>query len=148
MTIHLIKLCVGADTIADLRAWQRHVVADRAARGEKPFPTCTTRQTPKRKEDLLAGGSLYWVIKGVIQVRQAVLGVDNFIAQDGRQHCALILDSDLVETQPAPRKPFQGWRYLDPADAPADLASAGDGGDGGAALPETLRRELIELGAW
>ncbi|MEJ0023135.1 MAG: DUF1489 family protein [Alphaproteobacteria bacterium] len=97
----------------------------------------------KRRDDVLAGGSLYWVIKGVILVRQKIVAIDNVTDSHG-QRCGLYLDKTLVRTVPAPRRAFQGWRYLEPADAPADLALLG----GAENLPEDLRRQLVELGAW
>ncbi len=98
---------------------------------------------PKRVEDVLAGGSLYWVIKGVVIVRQRIIAIDD-VTDDHGQRCGLYLDRKLMRTVPQPRRAFQGWRYLDPKDAPADLGET----SGGADLPEHLRRQLVELGAW
>src|SRR6185369_2431511 len=115
MPLHLIKLCVGCDSIEDLAAWQTERLKARRKAGEKkPQLFHRTFQTPKRRADLLAGGSLYWVIKGLVPVR------------------------------PAPRRPFQGWRYLDPAEAPEDL-KRGAAGDI-VAMPPKLRKQLAELG--
>lgn len=132
MSLHIVKLCVGADSIADLAAWQKH----------HP-PICGTRMWPKRKEEVLDGGSLYWVIKGVVAVRQKILKIDHVTDNHGPR-CGLYLDRALVRTVPQPRRAFQGWRYLEPKDAPADI----EGVAGGADLPEELRRKLVELGAW
>jgi hypothetical protein len=98
---------------------------------------------PKRAEAVLAGGSLYWVIKGVVSVRQRVVEIAQ-VRDDHGLRCGLYLDAELVRTCPQPRRAFQGWRYLAPKDAPADLAEI----QGGADLPEDLRRQLVELGAW
>lgn len=101
-----------------------------------------TRQTPKRAEALLDGGSLYWVFKGRILIRQRILAIDTREAE-GRPICAIELADELVPTEPAPRRPFQGWRYLEPDAAPRDLADSGAGD-----MPEDLARTLKELGAW
>ncbi len=101
-----------------------------------------TRQTPRRADELLAGGSLYWVFKGAILCRQSILAVDT-VGEGALKTCALFLDPTLVRVEPAARRPFQGWRYLALADAPKDLGSAID-----EALPEHLARTLREIGAW
>ena len=141
--VHLIKLCVGADQIADLAAWQAHVADRRAAHGQPPMPVHVTRMFPKRREELLLGGSLYWVIKGQIACRQRIVDLLEERGEDDILRCGIRLDPELIATEPVPRKPFQGWRYLKSEDAPADLAETG-----GTEIPETLRRELRELGAW
>ncbi|HRD46440.1 MAG TPA: DUF1489 domain-containing protein [Caulobacter sp.] len=135
MPLHLIKLCVGIDSVADLRAWRAH----RAAQGHRSV--CPTRQTPKRAAELLDGGSLYWVIKGQVLVRQAI---DEIVTEEGGpQPCRIYLQPDLIETAPQPRRAFQGWRYLEAKDAPPDLAVGGD-----EAVPQDLAKQLRELGAW
>ena len=119
----------------DLRAWRAH----RAAQGYRSV--CPTRQTPKRAAELLEGGSLYWVIKGQVLVRQAI---DEIVTEDsGHQPCRIYLKPELIETAPQPRRAFQGWRYLTAADAPPDLVE-GESGD----LPTELALKLRELGAW
>jgi len=135
MPLHLIKLCVGIDSVEDLRAWR----AQRAAQGHRSV--APTRQTPKRAADLLEGGSLYWVIKGSILVRQAISEIVTL--EEGTQPCKIYLAPELIETAPQPRRPFQGWRYLEAADAPPDLSTA-EGED----MPQDLARQLRELGAW
>lgn len=144
VTIHIVKLCVGADSVEDLAEWQVGQVK-RAKTEKRKYiaPVCGTRMWPKRADDVLAGGSLYWVIKGVISVRQRIVAIDHVTDNHGPR-CGLYLDAELVRTAPQPRRAFQGWRYLEPKDAPADLGSA----QGGAELPEHLRRQLVELGAW
>jgi hypothetical protein len=143
MTIHIVKLCVGADNVEDLAEWQIGQIKRAKAAKLRPNPVCGTRMWPKRVEDVLAGGSLYWVIKGVISVRQRIIAVDHVTDNHG-ERCGLYLDAHLHRTVPQPRRAFQGWRYLEPNDAPADLDEA----QGGADLPEHLRRQLVELGAW
>jgi hypothetical protein len=144
MTIHIVKLCVGADSVEDLAEWQvGQIKRAKKAKAKLVAPHCGTRMWPKRVEDVLAGGSLYWVIKGVISVRQRVLAIDHVTDHHGPR-CGLYLDAHLQRTVPQPRRAFQGWRYLEPKDAPADLTAA----QGGADLPDHLRQRLVELGAW
>jgi hypothetical protein len=143
MTIHIIKLCVGADGIEDLADWQVRQVVRMKKSKQRPLPCCGTRSWPKRREEVLAGGSLYWIIKGVVSVRQRILAIDD-VKDDHGQRCGLWLDPELIKTAPQPRRAFQGWRYLEPKDAPADLKKM----KGGDELPEDLRRRLAELGAW
>lgn len=144
MTLHLVKLCVGVVSIEDLAGWQAARLAEQRQAGEPPRVFHTTFQSPKRQAELLDGGSLYWVIKGVIEVRQRLLGFADGTKPDGSPCCLLLLDEQLVPVRPTPRRAFQGWRYLDAADAPPDLASAGEGDI--ARMPAALRRELGELG--
>jgi len=138
MALNLIKLCVGADGIENLEAWR-----DQVAPGDRPMPH-TTRMTPKRAKELLDGGSLYWVIKRVIQARQTILELEEFTDEAGIKRCTIWLDREIIPTAPTPRRPFQGWRYLKAEDAPADLSVQTGGED----LPDDLRRKLIEIGAW
>lgn len=138
MPVHILKLCVGADSVEDLAEWQRWQVAN-----GRRLPVCGTKNWPKRRDEVLAGGALYWVIKGVILVRQPILEVAEVEDEHGLR-CGFWLDPQLVRTRPAPKRPFQGWRYLEATDAPADLVQ----GAAGEELPEALRRELAQLGAW
>jgi hypothetical protein len=144
VTIHIVKLCVGADSVEDLAEWQIGQVK-RAKKEKRKIvaPVCGTRMWPKRVDEVLKGGSLYWVIKGVISVRQRIIAVDH-VTDDHGERCGFYLDAELQRTVPQPRRAFQGWRYLEAKDAPADLSAA----KGGAELPEHLRRQLVELGAW
>ncbi|MCC7250367.1 DUF1489 domain-containing protein [Hyphomicrobium sp.] len=144
MALHIIKLCVGVSAIEDLAAWQRERIREQKARGEKPRLFHATLQTPKRQKELLDGGSLYWVIKGTIQVRQKLVGFEEGQKEDGSPCCRMLLDAKLVPVRPAPRRAFQGWRYLSDDDAPEDLGSGGS--DDLAALPPDMRRALLDLG--
>jgi hypothetical protein len=145
MTLHLIKLCVGCDSIEDLASWQVERLKQRRKAGEKrPQLFHRTFQTPKRREELLDGGSLYWVIKGLVQVRQPLADIGEGTKEDGTPCCLLILKNELVPVRPTPRRAFQGWRYLDPDEAPEDLA--GRSAAGVAAMPPRLRKQLAELG--
>ncbi len=143
MTVHLVKLCVGADSIEDLVDWQaKHRRAK--SKGGKSCAYHTTFQWPKREADLLDGGSLYWVIKGVILVRQAIVGLEEGTKEDGSRCCVLMLDPKLVPVRPMPRKAFQGWRYLDRTEAPSDLKRGAKSQF--AEMPAHLRKKLADLG--
>jgi len=143
MTIHLIKLCVGVDEVSQLRAWQRQRTEDAAKRGETYVIQHVTRNTPRRASEILDGGSLYWVIKRYIQVRQRITAIEPVTREDGRAACALVLDPELVETSAYPHRPFQGWRYLPVNDAPSDVSGNATGDSG---LPTQMKAELRELG--
>ncbi len=142
MTLHVIKLCVGCDSVEDLVEWIDERMADKRKRGQPLEHGHVTRMVPKRIPELVAGGSLYWVIKGQVQARQRLVDVVPFVDAEGIGRCRLVLDPKVVRTEWQPRRPFQGWRYLDADDAPADL-TAGRGGD---ELPPALRAELANLG--
>lgn len=143
--LHIVKLCVGADSVEDLETWQRTRTAEALATGRDPRPVHVTRMWPKREAEITSsGGSLYWVIKGVILARQRIEEMREVDHGDGVRRCALVLDPEIVRTQAAPRRPFQGWRYLAPEAAPGDL----EGGSASAAadLPPELARALADLG--
>jgi hypothetical protein len=142
MPLHLVKLCVGVSSIEELADWQKQRLAAMKKAGERAQLSHATFQTPKRQAEL-KGGSLYWVIKGLIAVRQPLAGFEEGAKRDGSRACLILLDRKLVPVRPMPRRAFQGWRYLDAADAPPDLA---DGAKGIAELPPKMRRELAELG--
>lgn len=143
MALHLLKLCVGAESIADQEAWiaERRRAAKKAGRPFEQFHT--TRMVPKRIAEILDGGSLYWVIKGFVAARQELTDIRPFTDTDGISRCHLVLNPELVPVAPRSCRPFQGWRYLPAADAPRDLTAQ----DADVShLPEPLRRELRELG--
>ena len=143
MTLHLIKLCVGADSVSDLKDWIKEKLKDKRSRGEKPEHVHRTRMMPKRAAELVDGGSLYWVIRGEVMCRQRIRDVRPFRDKEGIGRCAIVLDPKVVLTAPRPYRAFQGWRYLAVNDAPRDLEKAAPGAT---AMPEKLRRELRELG--
>ena len=144
MSLHLIKLCVGVETIEDLASWQAERLKQmRKAGQKKPQLFHRTFQMPKRREELLDGGSLYWVIKGIVQVRQPLLDITEGTRDDGTPCCLLIFKNELVPVRPVPRRAFQGWRYLDPDEAPEDLKR---GSSDIVAMPPKLRKQLAELG--
>jgi hypothetical protein len=136
MTVHILKLCVGSDSIENLAAWQDM----RLRTGGKI--THVTRMMPRRRDEVLDGGSLYWVIKGKIQVRQKIIALEPVIGDDGITRTEIFFDEELVPLRPAPRRPFQGWRYLATDDAPPDLPRGSSGAD----IPFEMRADLADLG--
>ncbi len=138
MPLHLIKLCVGADSVADLEAWIKQ-----KTKGGKKERVHTTRMVPKRAEELIDGGSLYWVIRGQVTCRERILDIRPFTDKDGIGRCRIVMDGKVKLVEPRPRAAFQGWRYLETKEAPRDLSRAAPGA---ARMPEARRRELQELG--
>ncbi|GAB4266561.1 MAG: DUF1489 domain-containing protein [Pararhodobacter sp.] len=139
MALHILKLCVGAESVEDLIDWQNSA----RAKGPDGLPRHVTRMWPRRADEVLDGGALYWVFKGQILARQAIVRFDPVTGADGITRCGIVLDPKVVRTVPAPRRPFQGWHYLDPADAPRDLPDTRPGDD---TLPPDLAEALAELG--
>jgi hypothetical protein len=143
MTVHLIKLCVGVDTVQELQAWQAERIEHLRKLGKVPEHCHRTMQTPRRRDEVLDGGSLYWVIRGVILVRQRVLDLRPDEKDDGVACCGIVLEPKLVATRARGRRAFQGWRYLAAADAPADArtfeAAQGE-------MPQAMREDLLRLG--
>ena len=137
--VHILKLCVGAERVEDLIAWQDTHRHDWAG----GLPVHVTRMWPKRAADILNGGSLYWVFKGMVLARQGIVELRERVGGDGIARCAMILDPAVIRTEGAARRPFQGWRYLAPQDAPRDLP-AGRGHE--EALPHELAQALAEIG--
>lgn len=143
MALHLIKLCVGAESIRDLQEWIDERLADKRKKKLPVEHVHVTRMYPTRADELLEGGSLYWVIKGEVSARQRLLDIRETKGKDGIKRCGLVLDPKVIPVAPRPRGPFQGWRYFQAKDAPPDLNRQGKGLT---KLPEDLRRELRELG--
>jgi hypothetical protein len=143
MTVHLIKLCVGCDGVRDLEGWIKQKLKAKRKSGEKPEHIHRTRMVPKRADELTDGGSLYWVIRGEIMCRQRIRAIRPFVDKDGIGRCGVVLDPKVVLVEPRLHRAFQGWRYLAVKDAPRDLAKVAKGA---AAMPESMRRELRELG--
>jgi len=143
MALHLIKLCVGCDSIRDLEEWIEENRAHYRRLKRTYEQTHTTRMVPKRTDELLAGGSLFWVIRGQVACRQKLLAVRPFTDGDGIGRCRLVLDPAVIPVEPRPYRPFQGWRYLATKDAPRDL---GAGSGDLAEMPEAMRRDLADLG--
>ena len=140
--LHILKLCVGVEKVEELAVSQTRRSAERRAAGEDSRPRHVTRLWPRRKAEILAGGSLYWIVKGRMLVRQRITAMEPADLGDGINRCAIMLDPALVLVEPVIRRPFQGWRYLNAADAPADLGGTGAPGD----LPAPLRAALAEIG--
>lgn len=137
--VNLLKLCVGAEKVEDLLDWQ----ASARAKGPDGLPRHVTRMWPKREAELLSGGSIYWVFKGIVLARQRILRFNEVRGADGILRCGLVLEPRVHRTEAQPRRAFQGWRYLDPADAPRDLPAArGDEPN----LPPDLQAALAEIG--
>jgi hypothetical protein len=137
--LHILKLCVGADSVEDLIGWQDRHRHD----WEGGRPVHVTRMWPKRAAEVLEGGSLYWVVKGLILCRQRIVAFEERRGGDGILRCALVLDPEVVRTRAAPRRPFQGWRYLLPEEAPPDLPGRLPRED---VLPPALAQALAEIG--
>ncbi len=143
VTLHLIKLCVGAESLDDLRQWMAARMDEARERGAPARHAHVTRMTPKRAQELLDGGSLYWVVKGQIAARQEIVGVEPFRDPDGIGRCRLWLGGQVVAVAPRPMRAFQGWRYFEARSAPPDIDQSQAGL---AEMPESLRRELSGLG--
>ena len=137
MTLHILKLSVGVETVEQIEALQR----ERRKRHGEVFHR--TFQVPTKLDELLDGGSMYWVIKGFVRARQRLLRIDQLAPPVDGKRCAFVLEPELVRTELQARRPHQGWRYLRPQDAPRDLRP-GETGD--AALPPELAAELRALG--
>lgn len=142
MTVHLVKLCVGVEDPETLIALQADRLARKRAAKQPTELVHVTRMTPKRADELLDGGSLYWVMKGQVRCRQRVLELRPLVDDEGKSHCGLVLDPDIVLTERLPKRPFQGWRYLDKDAAPRDASTV----EGVEDMPAEMRAELMELG--
>lgn len=139
MALHLIKLSVGTASVEDLAAWH----ASARAQGPDGLPRHVTRMWPRRADELLDGGSIYWVIQGLVQCRQRIQRFDEVMGSDDIRRCAIVLDAPLIRTTTARKRPFQGWRYLQPAEAPPDLPPTRQSED---SLPPELSTALADIG--
>jgi hypothetical protein len=137
MSLNLIKLCVGCDSVEDLEEWIAFRLDERRRAGEPVEQYHTTRMVPTRATEITDGGSLYWVVKGNVQCRQLITDIRPFTDDEGIGRCHLILDPQVVRTDWQPRRAFQGWRYLKPSDAPLDLGQALARNAAGKSLPAT-----------
>lgn len=140
--LHLVKLSVGTESIEQQNAWVERRVAYNRERGLGAVHDHVTRMHPRRADALVDGGSVYWVIKGLILCRQEIIGIKRVTGADGIERSMILMQPTVVPTEPSPRKAFQGWRYLPPDDAPADIRPGRKAGG----LPPHLHRELAELG--
>ncbi|MEZ5922423.1 MAG: DUF1489 domain-containing protein [Parvularculaceae bacterium] len=135
-----MKLCVGADSVETLELRNARRIALSREVGLGKTAEITTRMFPRRHEEIVDGGSLYWVVKGVMLIRQRIISLEPRRGEDGVERCAIIMDGDLVPTEAQPRRAFQGWRYLNEADAPVDIKYRDR------KTPPALRAQLAELG--
>jgi hypothetical protein len=144
MTVHLVKMAVGIDSLDQLRKVQRARLARKPSEGGTGDLRHFTRNRPRRDAEVLDGGCIHWIIKGYIRVRQRIIGFDEVMGQKGRKRCAIILDPRLEQTELVPHKPIQGWRYMEDEAAPSliDLRKA----KAEASLPQELADELRTLG--
>lgn len=136
MALNIIKLCVGVSEIEELEHWVREAKAGRDTLDH------VTRSFPRRRDEIVPGGSLYWVIRGLILCRQPIADLVAVKGADGIERCRIMFKPRIVAVQPVPRRAFQGWRYFAAADAPPDLAK----GSAATGLTEKMRRDLSELG--
>ena len=136
MALHIIKLCVGVNELKDFEDWRRE-----QKKARRPMAH-VTRMFPKRADEIEKGGSIYWVIRGLILVRQRITALERVTGKDGIDRCRLVFDPNYALVRPTPRRAFQGWRYLEPEDAPPDIKRTG----GLQKMPDRLRAELASLG--
>ena len=143
MPLHILKLAVGCESLKDLKLRVAERVREAGLRGQTPRHIHITRMTPKRDAEVLDGGSIYWVIRGEVAAREKIIAIEPFRDSAGINRCRLVMQPKVIAVAPRPMRPFQGWRYLKPSDAPPDLGRAAASIE---AMPEPMRRELRELG--
>lgn len=143
MTVHLVKMAVGIESLDHLAEVQKQRRAKLKAERGKPILIHKTRNMPKREAEIVGGGSIYWIVKGFVRVRQRILGFERCANKEGRPVCEIRLDAKLVRTVPFAHKPIQGWRYLESADVPADLTGKAAQAD---EMPPEMMMRLKELG--
>lgn len=143
MTLHLLKLCVGVDSVDRLRRSAERRAEESVRAGGPRQSWHDTRMTPRRRDELVDGGSLYWVIRGYVRARQRLLGIDEVPDSQGRRMCRLRLDPRVVRVEPRAHRAFQGWRYLQATEAPPDLAVPAPGAED---MPAEMLAELRGLG--
>lgn len=143
MTVHLVKMAVGIESLDHLAEVQKQRRASLKAERGKAILIHKTRNMPKREAEILGGGSIFWIVKGFVRVRQRILGFEKGVRTDGRPVCEIRLDAKLVRTVPLAHKPIQGWRYIEPENAPADLTGKAALAD---EMPPEMMLQLKELG--
>jgi hypothetical protein len=147
MTLHIVKLCVGCDSIEELAEWQAQRLSELARAGAPAELMHVTRQTPRRAGfepgAQPSSSCIYWVMGGFIRSRQRIVEAREIRGSDGITRCGLVFDPALTPTEPQPRRPFQGWRYLPESEAPRDLDLRAPVFEG--AMPPQMRAELLEL---
>ncbi len=137
MAVHMIKLCVGIDSVEHLIQVRKMNRAKHA----KDYNFHITRFRPKRAQEILEGGSIYWVIKGFVTVRQRIIGFEDVDTDHGKK-CMIKMDTELHLTQSQPRRPFQGWRYFEESVAPKDFPKGQNITD----IPPEMKNDLRNLG--
>jgi len=143
MTIHLVKMAVGIDSVDHLIDVQADRLRQAREAGGAAVLRHMTRNTPRRAEEVLDGGSIYWIIKGYIRARQPITGFGEGVGRNGRPRCAMILDPKLVRTELVPHRPIQGWRYMEAPAAPRDLTRRSAART---SMPDEMEAELRALG--
>jgi hypothetical protein len=136
MPLNLIKLCVGVSEIEEMKSWVK------ISKGTGEVCDHVTRMFPRRKDEIIPGGSLYWVIRGMILCRQPIADLEPVMGADEIERCRIVFKPQIITVRPTPRRAFQGWRYLTAEDAPIDMPRGSSGGD----MNEKMRRELAALG--
>src|ERR1700749_1538137 len=144
MPLHILKLAVGCESVTELKQWVAERMKTAKKKGLPQRHVHITRMTPKRTEEILSGGSLYWVIRGEIAAREKIIAIEPFRDRDGMARCRLVMQPKVIAVSPRPMRPFQGWRYFREDAAPADFGRAE--ATGVAAMPEPMRRQLRDLG--
>ena len=140
MPLHILKLAVGCDSVKELKEWVAERMKTAKQKGLPQHHIHTTRMTPKRTEEILSGGSLYWVIRGEIAAREKLIAIEPFRDRDGIGRCRLVMQPKVISVSPRPMRAFQGWRYFEADAAPPDLTRSA--ASSVAAMPEPMRREL------
>ena len=143
MTINLIKISVGIEDIEHLKRKQKQFISNALNHGAVPEIIHYTRNTPRRSDEMLQGGSIYWVIKRFIRARQLIREIRRINGPKGKKSCAIILEPEIIKTELKQFRVFQGWRYLSLNDAPSDLSVSSISSDD---IPEDLVNDLKELG--
>ncbi len=136
MALNIVKLCVGVSELSQMEQWLEDV------KHGKETLDHVTRMFPRRKDEILPGGSLYWVIRGMILCRQPIADLEPVTGADGIERCRIVFKAKIIPVRPVPRRAFQGWRYLEEQDAPPDLS----GKASASGISEEMRRDLAELG--
>ena len=136
MALNIVKLCVGVSELSQMEQWLEDVKKGRETLDH------VTRMFPRRKDEILPGGSLYWVIRGMILCRQPIADLEPVTGADGIERCRIVFKPKIIPVRPVPRRAFQGWRYLEESDAPPDLGRNATA----TGISEEMRRELAELG--
>src|SRR6202161_4902159 len=144
MSLHLIKLAVGCESVKEFKGWVAERMQTAKKKGLPRHHIHITRMTPKRVEELLAGGSIYWVIRGEIAAREKLIAIEPFRDKDGIARCRLVMQPKLISVSPRPMRAFQGWRYFEADAAPPDLTKSA--ASSVAAMPEPMRRDLRDFG--